>query len=121
MSAVTFTTDQVTPGISNCRNTRAFEPDKLGIFHLKNLVPKTIEYLTSLFNDIMSNPGDLEVIPKPGKDSSLSTLYRAISLLCPAAKVMGLSYLPPSTHTCSQLLTNTDSDPDAQPLMHYYN
>ena len=41
----------------------------------------------------MSNPGDLEVIychpyPQTGKDSSLGTSYRPISLLCPAAKVM---------------------------------
>ena len=36
MSAVTFTTDQVITGISNCSNTRAFGPDKLIIFHLKN-------------------------------------------------------------------------------------
>ena len=64
MSAVTFTTDQVIKGISNCSNTKAFGPDKLSIFHLKNLGPK------------------------PGKDSSLGTSYRPISLLCPAAKVM---------------------------------
>ena len=32
---MTFTTDQVTKGISNCSNTRAFEPDKLSIFHVE--------------------------------------------------------------------------------------
>ena len=37
MPAVTFTTDQVIKGISNCDNTKAFGPDKLSIFHLKNL------------------------------------------------------------------------------------
>ena len=42
MSAVTFTTDQVIRGISNCSNTKAFGPDKLSIFHLKNLGPKAI-------------------------------------------------------------------------------
>ena len=51
MSAVTFTTDQVIKGISNCINTKAFDPDKLSIFHLKNLGPRAIEYLTALFND----------------------------------------------------------------------
>ena len=61
MSAVTFTTDQVIKGISNCSNTKAFGPDKLSIFDLKDLGPKAMEYLTALFND-MSNPGDLEVI-----------------------------------------------------------
>ena len=39
----------------------------------------------------MSNPSDLEV--KPAKDSSLGTLYRPMSLLCPAAKVMEGSLL----------------------------
>ena len=66
MSAVTSTMDQIIKGISNCINTKDFGPDKLRIFHLKNLRPKAIEYLTALFNDsviyIMSNPGDLEVI-----------------------------------------------------------
>ena len=51
MSAVTFTTDQVIKGISNCSNTKAFGPDKPSIFHLKNLGPRAIEYLTALFND----------------------------------------------------------------------
>ena len=66
-SAVTFTTDQVIKGIHNCTNTEAFGPDKLSIFHLKNLGLRAIEYLKALFNlqllrHIMPNPGDLEVI-----------------------------------------------------------
>ena len=55
MSAVTFTTDQVIKGISNCSNTKAFGPDKLSIFHLKNLGPRAIEYLTALFNDSVTS------------------------------------------------------------------
>ena len=55
MSAVTFTTDQVTKEISNCSNTKAFSPDKLSIFHLKNLGPKAIKYLTALFNDSVTS------------------------------------------------------------------
>ena len=55
MSAVTFTTDQVIKGISNCSNTKVFGPDKLSIFHLKNLRPKAIEYLTALFNDSVTS------------------------------------------------------------------
>ena len=96
MSAVTFTTDQVIKGISNCSNTKAFGPDKLSIFHLKNLGPRAIEYLTALFNDSVTScripaiwkSSIVIPIPKPGKDSSLGTSYRPISLLCPAAKVM---------------------------------
>ena len=55
MSAVTFTTDQVIKGIRNCSNTKAFGPDKLSIFNLKNLGPKAIEYLTALFNDSVAS------------------------------------------------------------------
>ena len=95
MSAVTFTTDQVTKGISKCSNAKAFGPDKLSIFHLKNLGPRAI-YLTALFNDSVTScripaiwkSSIVIPIPKPGKDSSLGTSYQPISLLCPAAKVM---------------------------------
>ena len=96
MSAVTFTTDQVIKGISNCSNTKAFGPDKFSIFHLKNLGPRAIEYLTAIINDSVTScripaiwkSSIVIPIPKPGKDSSLGTSYRPISLLCPAAKVM---------------------------------
>ena len=101
-SAVLFTTDQVTKGISSCNNTRAFGPDKLSIFHQKHLGPRAIECLTALFNDSVIYCRILSIwkssivipIPKPGKDSSLCTTYRAISLLCPAAKVMEALLLP---------------------------
>ena len=42
-SAVTFTTYQVTKGISSCSNTRAFGPDKLSILHLKHIGSRGIE------------------------------------------------------------------------------
>ena len=128
---VTFTTDQVITGISNCSNTKAFGTDKFSIFHLNNLCSKAIEYLTALFNDSVTScriPAIWKssiVIPitRPGKDSSLGTSYRPISLLCQAAKVMEAFMLPLSTHTVtwSQLLTNTDSEPDTQLRMLYYN
>ena len=96
MSAVTFTTDQVIRGKNNCSNTKAFGPDKLSIFHLKNLGPNAIEYLTALFNDSVTSCRIPTIwksyivipIPKPGKDSSLGTSYRPISLPCPAEKIM---------------------------------
>ena len=96
MSAVTFATDQVIKAISNGSNTKAFGPDKLRIVRLKHLGPSTIEYLTALFNDSVTSCRIPAIwksyivipIPKPGKDSSLGTSYRPISLLCPAAKVM---------------------------------
>ena len=102
-SAVTFTTDQVTKGISSCSNTRAFGSYKLSIFHLKHLGSREIEYLTALFiNDSVTSCQIPSIwkssivipIPKPGKDCSLSTSYRPISLFCPATKVMETLLLP---------------------------
>ena len=58
--------------------------------------------LSTLFNDSITSCRIPSIwkssivipIPKPGKDSSLSTSYRPISHLCPAAKVMGTLLLP---------------------------
>ena len=107
MSAVTFTTDQVITGISNCSNTKAFGPDKLSIFHLKNHGPNASEYITALFNDSVTScqipaiwKSSIVIhIPKPGKDSFLETSYRPISLLCAAAEVMeDLRHTTVNTH-----------------------
>ena len=38
--AETFTADIVTRAIKSCRNSKAFGPDKISIFHLKNLGPR---------------------------------------------------------------------------------
>ena len=101
-SAPTFTTAMVTSAIKSCSNSRAFGPDLLSIFHLKNLGPKATEYLTALFNDSFKSSRIPSIwktslvipISKPGKDSSQGTSYRPISLLCPAAKVMEAIILP---------------------------
>ena len=74
----TFTADIVTRAIKSCRNSKAFGPDKLSIFHLKNLGPRAIEYITALFNLSVTNcqipaiwKSSLIIpIPKPGKDTS---------------------------------------------------
>ena len=100
--AVSFTSDQVTSAINSCRNSRAYGPDSLSIFHLKNLGPLAIEHLTALYNDSLKScrlPSIWKTslvipIPKPGKDSSQGTSYRPISLLCPAAKVLEALILP---------------------------
>ena len=55
MSAVTFTTDQVITGISNCSNTNAFGPDKFSIIYPDNFGPMAIEYITALFNDSVTS------------------------------------------------------------------
>ena len=130
MSAVTFTTDQVIKGISNCSNTKAFGPDKLSIFHIKNLGPKAIEYLTALFNDSVTSCR----IPAIWKSSIVIPIPKPTMILCKNFISANLTTLPGSesyggshvyhcqpTHTSSPLLTNTNSDPDTQPLLLYYN
>ena len=100
--AETFTSDQVTSAIKSCRSSRAYGPDSLSIFHLKNLGPLATEHLTALYNDSLKTcrlPSIWKTsliipIPKPGKESSQGTSYRPISLLCPAAKVLEALILP---------------------------
>ena len=103
-SAVTFTTDQVTKGISNCSNTRAFGPDKLSIFHLKHLGSRGIKYLTALFNDSVTSCQ----IPSIWKSSQsrnqamtpLTALLIGLSRSSvQQRKLWRLSYFQPSTAT----------------------
>ena len=98
----TFTADLVKKAIKSCRNSKAFGPDKLSIFHLKHLGPRAIEYITALFNLSATTCRILAIwkssliipIPKPGKNTSKGTSYRPISLICPAAKVLESLFLP---------------------------
>ena len=91
-----FTSTQVTSAIKSWRNSRAYGPDSLSIFHLKNLGPIATKHLTSLYNDSFKSyrlPSIWKTslvipIPKHGKDSSQGTFYRPILLVCPAAKVL---------------------------------
>ena len=100
--AQTFTTVLVRRAIKSCMNGKAFGPDKLSIFHLNNLGPRAIEYITALFNLSVTTcqipaiwKSSLIIpIPKPGKDTSVGTSYRPISLLCPAAKLLESLILP---------------------------
>ena len=62
--AQSFTSDLVMKAIKSCRNSKAFGPDKLSIFHLKHLGPRAIEYITALFNlsgTTCQIPGYMEV------------------------------------------------------------
>ena len=98
--AESFTSDQVTSAIKRC--SRAYGPDSLSIFHLKNLGPLATEHLTALYNDSLKScriPSIWKTslvipIPKPSKDTSQGTSNRLISLLCPAAKVLEELILP---------------------------
>ena len=87
--------------IKSCRNSKAFGPDKLSIFHLKHLGPRAIEYITALFNlsattcriPAIWKSSLIIPIPKPGRGTSHGTSYRPISLICPA-KVLESLFLP---------------------------
>ena len=102
-SSVTFTTDQVTKGIGNCSNTRAFGPNKLSIFHLKHLGSRGVEYLTALFNDSVTSCRIPSIwkssivipIPKPGKALLIGLSRSSIQ----QRKLCRLSYFQPSTTT----------------------
>ena len=94
INAAQFSTEEVKKAIKGCSNSKAFDPDKLSISHLKHLGPKGIEFLTTIYNSSYSGcriPTIWKtsiVIPKPGKDISQGSSFRPISLICPAAKVM---------------------------------
>ena len=84
--------ESATSEIKSCRNSRAYGPDSLSIFHLKNLRPLATEHLTAL-SQVLPPSIDLEdnishPIPKPDEDSTQGNSYRPISLLCPAAKAL---------------------------------
>ena len=119
----TFTTDLVIKAIKSCRNSKAFGPNKLSIFHLKHLGPRAIEYITTLFNlsdTTCRFPAIWKLsliipIPKLGKDTSQGISYRPISLICPAAKVLKSLFYQQSTNISSLLKTNTVSDVNTLP------
>ena len=100
--AESFTNDQVTSAIKICRNSSVYGHDSLSIFHLKNLWPLITEHPTSLYNNSLKScrlpsiwkTSLVTPIPKPGKHSSQGNSYKPISLLCPAAKVLGALILP---------------------------
>ena len=100
--AESFTSDQVTSAINSCRSSRAYGPDTLSIFHLKNLGPLATEHITPLYNDALKpcclpsiwKTSLIIPIPKTGKGSSQGASYRPILLLCPAAKILKALILP---------------------------
>ena len=87
--AQTFTTDIVRRAIKSCGNSNAFNPNKLSIFHLKNLGPSVIEYITALFNfsvttcqiPVVWKSSLIIPIMKPGNHISVGTSYRHLASL----------------------------------------
>ena len=84
--AQTFTTDLVRRAIKSCRDSNAFGPEKRWIFDLKHLGPRAITAIFKLSVTTCQIPAIWKSslfisIPKPGKDTSIRTSYRPISLL----------------------------------------
>ena len=104
-----FTPELVAKAIKGGGNSSAKGPDGLTIRHLKHLGPGGIQYLTHLFNHSLNSASIPDIwkqahiipIPKPDKPRNLSSSYRPISLLCPAAKVLERLLLPQLTHHLS--------------------
>ena len=100
--AFTFTPDHVLKAIRKGGNSTAKGPDGLTIRHLKHLGPGGLTYLTHLINHSLNSSripaiwkhAHIVPIPKPDKPRKLSSSYRPISLLCPAAKVLERLLLP---------------------------
>ena len=97
-----FSAADTAEAIKLSKNSTATGPDGLAPWHLKQLGPRGIEFLTKTFNrsiataEIPSIWKTALVIPvlKPGKPPHLSSSYRPISLLCPAVKVLERLLLP---------------------------
>ena len=68
-NATVFTTGEVAKAIKSCKNSKAFGPDDLTIFHLKHLGPVALTYLTAMFNDSVSTSR----IPAIWKTSTISS------------------------------------------------
>ncbi len=97
-----YTPEDVQQAIAACKNSKAFGPDRLTIFHLKHLGPIALRALTYIYNRSLATAtipmiwkrSQIIPIPKPGKDHSLSGSFRPISLLSPAVKVLERLILP---------------------------
>ena len=91
-----ITTEKITNAIKTSRNNNSTGPDNINIRHLKNLGPKALEYLKTMFNlAVNSNTiphmwklAKIIPIPKPGKDPNQGTSHRPISLLSPIMKTL---------------------------------
>ena len=59
--AETITADIVTRAIKSFRNIKAFGPDKLSIFHVKNVGPRAIEYITALLLLLSTYPSFVQL------------------------------------------------------------
>ena len=96
----TFIADLVMRAIKSCRNSKAFDPDKLSILHLKNLGPRAIEYITVLFNLYVTTCQ----IPAIWKSSSL---YRSLTKTPPKDLHIGPSVFSAQQRVLVNLILQT--------------
>ena len=97
-----FTGEDVRRAILDMNSSKATGPDGLTILQYQRLGPCALNYLAKIYNLTLSTcsvPAIWKmshIIPlsKPGKDESLGSSYRPISLLCPAVKILEKLILP---------------------------
>ena len=110
---ITLTTTQVQEAIQHSKNNNSVGPDNLSIRHLKHIGPLGLTFLTSMYTaalnkNIIPHMGKLAniiPIPKPNKDTNMSTSYRPISLLSVVAKTLEKCLLPYITANITQTPT----------------
>ena len=119
--AESFTRDQNTTAIKSCRSSRAYGPNSLSIFHLKNLGPLYTEHLTALYNDSLLPPSiDLEdLISHPNSQARQGLITRHLlqnhlAAMPSSQGPQGAHLTLLSTNLSHQLKINTASDPDTR-------
>ena len=108
--------------IKSCRSSRAYGPDTLSIFHLKNLGPLATEHLTALYNDSLKScrlPSIWKTslvipIPKPDKDYHKAPHTDPSRCYAQLPMFSRRSSYPQSTNFSHQLKINMASDPDTR-------
>ena len=118
--AESFTSDQVTSAIKRCMSSRAYGPDSLSIFHLKNLGPLSTEHLTSLYNDSLKScrlpsirkTSFVIAIPKPVMTHHKAPPTDPSRCYAQLPRSSRRSSYPLSTNSSHQLKINTASDTD---------
>ena len=118
--AESFTSDQVTSAIKSCRSSRAYGPDTLSIFHLKNLGPLATERLVTLYNDSLKScrlPSIWKTslvipIPKPARTHHKAPHTDPSRCYAQLPRFSWRSSYPQSMNFSHQLKINTASDPD---------
>ena len=84
-------------------------PDAISPVMLKHLGPRAIQYITSLFNNIINKStiphiwkvGRIIPLLKPNKPADQGQSFRPISLLCPAVKILESIILAPLQESIS--------------------